>query len=87
MNGVQNRVIAVLARQAMRDASAVTPVATLESLGLDSLGLVETIFALEEEFDISIPFNAAEARADAFDYSTVGAVVEVIETLIAAKSG
>ncbi|MEL6102951.1 MAG: phosphopantetheine-binding protein, partial [Pseudomonadota bacterium] len=28
---------------------------TLEDLGIDSLGLVESIFAIEEEFDISIP--------------------------------
>ena len=32
----------------------------VEALGLDSLGLVEAIFALEEAFGISVPFNANE---------------------------
>ena len=33
---------------------------TLDDLGIDSLGLVESIFAIEEAFDISVPFNANE---------------------------
>ena len=34
--------------------------ATLEDLGIDSLGLVEAVFAIEEAFDIQVPFNANE---------------------------
>ena len=41
------------------DISDVHLTSTLESLGIDSLGLVESIFAIEEAFDISVPFNAA----------------------------
>ena len=36
--------------------------ATLEDLGIDSLGLVEAIFAIEEAFDIQVPFNANDPQ-------------------------
>ncbi len=55
---VQERVIAIIAEQAVLDVKDVKLDSTLESLGIDSLGLVESIFAIEEAFDISVPFNA-----------------------------
>jgi acyl carrier protein len=60
---------------------------TLESLGIDSLGLVESIFAIEEAFDISVPFNANEPEASDFDISSVGAIIAGIERLIAEQAG
>ncbi len=44
----------------MIDVADVTDEKSLEDLGIDSLGLVESIFAIEEAFDISVPFNANE---------------------------
>jgi acyl carrier protein len=35
----------------------------LQDLGVESLDVIEIIFALEEKFDISIPYNANEAAA------------------------
>ena len=52
-----DQVLAILARQALRDPAELAPDMTFEALGLDSLGLVEAIFAIEEHFDISLPFN------------------------------
>lgn len=60
---IQDRVIAIIAEQAVLEPSDVTLDSTLDSLGIDSLGLVELIFAIEEEFDISVPFNANEPSA------------------------
>jgi acyl carrier protein len=60
---VQDKVIAILADQALLDVSDVTLDDTIDSLGIDSMGLVETIFAIEEAFDITVPFNA-NAPAD-----------------------
>ncbi len=37
------------------DEERLTPEATIESLGLDSLDKIEFMFALEKEFDIKIP--------------------------------
>ncbi|MFK7868859.1 MAG: acyl carrier protein [Roseobacter sp.] len=74
-------VIAIIAEQAVLEPSDVTPASTLDDLGIDSLGLVESIFAIEEAFDISVPFNANDPQAGDFDISTVASIVEGIEKL------
>ena len=79
---VKDRVIAIIAEQAMLEPSDVTMDSTLEDLGIDSLGLVESIFAIEEEFDISVPFNANEPEQSDFDISSVATIVAGIEKLI-----
>ena len=80
---IQTRVIAIIAEQAVLEPSDVTLENTLEDLGIDSLGLVESIFAIEEEFDISIPFNANEPNDSDFDISSVKAIIGGIERLVA----
>ena len=82
---IADRVVAIIAEQAVLDISDVHLSSTLESLGIDSLGLVESIFAIEEAFDISVPFNANEPDKSGFDISSVGAIVGAVEALIAAK--
>lgn len=49
-------------------------------LGADSLDVVELVMALEEEFDIEIPDEAAEGIA------TVQAAVDYIKEQVAAKA-
>lgn len=82
----QDKVIAIIAEQAVLDPSDVTLESTLEDLGIDSLGLVESIFAIEEEFDISIPFNANEPSESDFDISNVASIIAGIDKLIAEKA-
>ena len=82
---IQERVIAIITEQAVLEPSDVSLDSTLEDLGIDSLGLVESIFAIEEEFDISVPFNANEPTASDFDISNVAAIVSGIEKLLAEK--
>jgi acyl carrier protein len=59
---------------------------TLEDLGIDSLGLVESIFAIEEAFDIQVPFNANEPEKSDFDISSVAAIVKAVEQLVAEQT-
>lgn len=82
---VQGRVVEIIAEQAMLEPSDITMESTPEDLGIDSLGLVESIFAIEESFDISVPFNANDPSESDFDISTVGRIVAGIEKLIAEK--
>jgi len=79
---VKDRVIVIVAEQAVLEPSDVTMESTLEDLGIDSLGLVESIFAIEEEFDISIPFNANEPENSEFDISSVATIIAGIEKLV-----
>ena len=82
---VQDRVMAIIAEQAVLDVADVKLDMSLEDLGIDSLGLVESIFAIEEAFDISVPFNANEPVKNEFDISSVRAIVRAVEGLLAQK--
>jgi acyl carrier protein len=82
---VQGRVMAIIAEQAVLDVADVSLDMTLNDLGIDSLGLVESIFAIEEAFDISVPFNANEPEKNDFDISSVRAIVQAVENLLAQK--
>ncbi|MEM7075366.1 MAG: acyl carrier protein [Pseudomonadota bacterium] len=84
---IKTRVIEIVAEQAVLEPSDITMDSTLEDLGIDSLGLVESIFAIEEAFDISVPFNANAPQDSAFDISTVASIVAGIETLVADQKG
>ncbi|WIV52259.1 acyl carrier protein [Marivivens sp. LCG002] len=79
---IQDKVIAIIAEQAFLEPSDVKLENSLEELGIDSMGLVECIFAIEEAFDISVPFNANEPSASDFDISSVAAIVQAIEELM-----
>ncbi|MDO5630350.1 MAG: phosphopantetheine-binding protein [Paracoccus sp. (in: a-proteobacteria)] len=83
---VKTRIREIIAEQAMLEPDQITDQATPEELGIDSLGLVESIFAIEEEFDISIPFNANEPEQSDFDISSMGAIISAVERLVAEKS-
>jgi acyl carrier protein len=84
---VQHRVIAIIAEQAVLDPADIHLDSALEDLGIDSLGLVESIFAIEESFDITVPFNANDPGANVFDISSVAAIVAAVEKLIADQKG
>ena len=82
---VRDKVISIIAEKAVLDTSDVTLESSLASLGVDSLAMVEAIFAMEEAFDISIPFNANDPAEGSFDISTVGSIVLAVEDLLAQK--
>ncbi len=83
---VKDTVIQIIAEQAVLDVEDVTPDSTLDSLGIDSMGLVESIFAIEEAFDISVPFNANDPSESEFDISSVDSIVKAVEKLVAEQS-
>lgn len=85
-NDVQAKVIAIIAEQAVLDVEDVGLDSTLADLGIDSLGLVESIFAIEEAFDVSVPFNANEPTQSDFDISSVGSIVAAVKSLLAQKA-
>lgn len=76
-----DQVIAIIAEQAVLDPTDVQLESSLEELGIDSLGLVESIFAIEEAFDITVPFNANNPTEGDFDISTVKSIAAGIERL------
>lgn len=85
-SSVKDKVIAIIAEQAVLEPSDISMDQNLEDLGIDSLGLVESIFAIEEAFDIQVPFNANEPEASEFDISSVAAIVAAVEGLVAQQT-
>lgn len=83
---IKEQVIVIIAEQAMLEPSDVTMAHTLADLGIDSLGLVESIFAIEEAFDITVPFNANDPSNSDFDISSVAAIVAAVEKIKAGQS-
>lgn len=86
-DSVEQKVIAILAEQAVLEPGDISRDATLSDLGIDSLGLVESIFAIEEAFDIQVPFNANEPDQSEFDISSVAAIIAAVEALVVAQKG
>ena len=82
MDDVKTKVIGIIAEQAVLEPSDVKMEHSLEDLGIDSLGLVESIFAIEEAFDITVPFNANDPAQSEFDISSVAAIVAAVEGLV-----
>ena len=80
---VKDKVIQIIAEQGLLDVADVSLSATLAELGIDSLGVVESIFAIEEEFDIEVPFNANAPQESEFDISSVATIISAVETLVA----
>jgi acyl carrier protein len=61
-------------------AEALQPGATLESLDIDSLRMIEILFCIEEEFGISVPAEHNELRTR---LKTLGDLADYIDTLTA----
>ena len=50
----QNELLDLVAEEALIDRAKLTPDATIESLGIDSVDTVSVIFALEERYGVQI---------------------------------
>ena len=75
-----DRVRKVIATSKRIPEERVTVDSAFEELGIDSMDAVEILFALENEFDISIPDEEVKTVRN------VRQMVEGVERLLAAKS-
>lgn len=77
MNETQERLVAIF-REVMDypEDKEISLDATFKDLGIDSMDLVEVVFAIESEFEIEIPDN------DLKNFTTVGSAVDFIAALI-----
>jgi len=75
-NTTFERLRGILANEFEVATQVITPDARLDSLGIDSLAVIEVIFRLEDEFKINFPQDPGEL-------STVGNLVSSIDHLVA----
>ena len=82
MATTQEAIVQIIAKQMSVDPETVKPESTMDDLSIESLDLVEIIFAIEEEFDISIPYNANDPSATGTDLNTVAEVIEAVDKIV-----
>jgi acyl carrier protein len=76
-------VSSVLVDQFHVDAASVHPGAVLDQLGLDSLALMEFVFAAEDRFDVRIPEDRLDPRQAGV---TLERLADLLDEAIAAKA-
>ncbi|MEM6620084.1 MAG: acyl carrier protein [Pseudomonadota bacterium] len=86
MKSTTDKIRAILAEHALLEPQDVAPDASLEDLGIDSMGVVEIIFAIEEEFSVNVPFNANEPGQSDFDISSVKSIAHAVDQLVAEQA-
>ncbi|MDG2355083.1 MAG: acyl carrier protein [Paracoccaceae bacterium] len=79
---VKKTIIKILAEQALLSPKDISENSSLDSMGIDSLGLVEIVFSIEEAFNITIPFNSNDPQNTSFDISSVESIVKAVEQII-----
>ena len=74
------RLQALIAKKYSVDQELMTPDATIESLGLDSLDFIELLFEVEDEFKIRVP---QEGNSAALRTARLKDMVDSIDRLMA----
>lgn len=78
---ILEKVKIIVAKQLGRDPSEFNVDTDLAEAGYESLDVIETVFAVEEEFNIDIPFNANSSES--LELRTVGDIVAVVQAMMA----
>ncbi len=68
-----SRILDIVAKETFVDRDKLVSDATMEELGIASLYLVQTMFALEEEYDIEIP---VAGKGGGLEFVTVKSLVD-----------
>lgn len=66
-------ILRIVSKETEIDLSRLRPEATIDELGIPSLDMAQTVFALETHFDVEIPVVAERAGAE---FTTVGDLIE-----------
>jgi acyl carrier protein len=81
------RLQAMLQRDFDLAAEALVPAATLESLEIDSLRMIEILFGIEEAFGITVSAEQAEIRARVRTLGDLASYVDELRAAQAAPAG
>jgi acyl carrier protein len=81
MSEVGSIVFDIIAREARIERASIEESSTLQSLAIASIDLLQIVFALEERFDITIPYGDPKQS-----FATAGELVTMIEQLVPARA-
>ena len=77
----------ILIEQFHIDSERIQPDASLQGLGLDSLGLMEFVFAVEDHFGLRIPEERLDPRQTGLTLADLGLAIDEAVALRAAGGG
>ncbi len=77
MSTLDQSVLAIIAREARLDVGSIEMTSTMKGLGVDSLDVVQVIFALEDEYKIDFP-----DQNSGFANGTIRDLVDAVERAI-----
>lgn len=78
---IADQVLDIVAKHVEAERATLTTQATLKDLGMDSLEAIETIFDVEEHFDINFP-----DRDPNLDDGTIAGLITAVEQVLSAKA-
>ena len=78
---IQKKVTELVAEQIGLNSEEIFLESSFEELNIDSVGLVELVFSIEEHFEINIPFEELEEQDLKEKFSTVQSLDEVVTGL------
>jgi len=81
-NDIETSTIALIAKASEIDAGKITRDTELAELEIDSLALTEIVMEIEDQHDIEIDLNTAEASES---LKTVGDMIDMVKKLAAAQ--
>jgi acyl carrier protein len=83
MSEVATKIIEIIAKEMKTEPGKITLESSLEDLKIESLDVVQIVFAIEEAYDITIP-NDKDYELNT-TLKTVGDIVKGVERLVAQK--
>jgi acyl carrier protein len=84
-SSIEGDVLDIIAKQAKVERATLTRRTSLAELNIQSLDLVEIIFALEDKLDLEVPYNANDPRSAGVSFENVGDVIDGVARLIDAR--
>ena len=85
MDDVETALLDIIAKESSVERDKIGYESTMEDLGIESIEMVEILFAIEEHFDIEVPYTANVQNAAGVEFNTVGDVIKIVGTLVAEK--
>ena len=80
MAEIAEKIMDIVAREAKLDRAKLALDTRLDALKIESLDLVQILFAIEDEFDVYVPYND-----ESYKLETLNDVVDGVNRLIAEK--
>jgi acyl carrier protein len=81
MANMENDIIEIVAKQAKVDSATLKADTRLSELDLQSIDIIELIFAIEDKFDIEVPYSPNDLNSSGISFETIGDLVRAVERL------